>query len=344
MIDLQFQNFINQELKRFFATRRKFSSQFDKRLPQLIDQIATFTLRGGDRMRPYFCWLGYKIAKNQPHVSHSRLNTILPVLLALELTHTFALIHDDIMDEADTRRGGPTIHAYFTKILRNSHLATSLAILAGDLAYIWAEELFDEVKNEEYLRAKVLFNTMREETVYGQVSDMWGMKERSREELLTMYELKTARYSVEKPLLVGATLGNGDTKLASQLSNYGIKVGTAFQIKDDLLGVFGEEKITGKSTTDDIREGKWTLLIAETAQRVKKEQKHEFFKILGDKNASTENIKKVREWMIISGAKALVEKKMQNLIKDGLEAFSGLPGQLTAELRSIAQFVVEREI
>ena len=126
MIPLEFQKWINGGLQQFFSSKFTQFSKDDSRIPELISQIADVTLRGGDRLRPYFCYLGYLAAGKK------RKQDILPILLALETFHTFALIHDDIMDGAELRRGGFTIHAYFTQNLRNSQLATSLAILAGD--------------------------------------------------------------------------------------------------------------------------------------------------------------------------------------------------------------------
>lgn len=357
MIDSSFQQVVNNELKGLFARKLKESHKVDKRLPELIEQIADVTLRGGDRMRPYFCALGFQIATNQlktqnlthkiPGIQGLKFReslTILPALLALELTHTFALIHDDIMDGADTRRRGSTIHAYFTKNLRNDQLATSLGILAGDLAYLWADELFDQLTIKNSSVARTLFNIMREETIYGQIRDVWGMYGASTSEVLKLYDLKSGRYSVEKPLLIGATLGGGEAKLLSQLSQYGRKVGMAFQIQDDILGVFGNEENTGKSITSDITECKWTILISEMYIRLNSIDQKKLSDFFMRGNMRPIEVEWVKKQIALTRAIDEVKKIMQRQVKEALQNIQGFQMIAQTNLRNIAQFATSRTV
>lgn len=337
MIDPAFQKQINQALTNFFAKKRQLVGKFDKRIPQLVDQIANVTLRGGDRLRPYLCWFGYQTAGGE------KLKSIMPALLALELLHTFCLIHDDIMDEAETRRGGPTIHAHFTQNLRNKHQAISLAILAGDWSFSWAHELFDTLAlNNATAKAKQLFDEMVEEVGLGQISDVWGMKRKSLTEIFKVYKAKSGNYSVAKPLVIGAILGGTDKNIRSLLTHYGEAVGLAFQLKDDLLGVFGEEKLVGKSATSDITEGKWTPLIAWTYERLDRQSRVKLLRILGNRRASEQEIDWLKTKMVATHAKERVEQKMQELVSDALGSLTGVSLPHKQKLVEIARFIIER--
>lgn len=339
MIPKEFQEWINHELTQFFRKKSSSLEKHDPRIKELITQIAEMTLRGGDRQRPYFCYLGYSAAgKNDKE-------GVLPMLLALEIFHSFALIHDDLMDNANKRRGGPTIHAHFTKNLRNEGRATSLAILAGDLCAQWAVELFDHlVQGETLVKARNLFNHLREEVIGGQISDVWGMKGASLQVIREMYRRKSGNYSVAKPLILGALLGGGEPALIQHLTDYGEAVGLAFQLQDDLLGIFSNEKVTGKSTSGDIREGKWSLLIADTYIHLSTQDQVRLMKILGNPHSSAREIRWVRAQMEKTGAKKRVEIEMKQLVSVAKKSIVELSKQKRIELMRVAEYIIKRAV
>lgn len=341
MVPQEFQEWINIELRRFFTGKSKSLSAQDPRISELVSQIAGVTLRGGDRMRPYFCYLGYHAAQKQSSAHNSRPKALLPMLLALEVFHTFALVHDDIIDQDKVRRGGPTIHAYFTQNLRNANLATSLAILAGDLCFVWSQELFDRITPPDP-RARVIFNQLREEVASGQVSDVWGMKGAAVEEIRAMYLRKTGNYTVTKPLLMGAYFGQGSQEIVKCLSKYGEVMGLAFQLKDDLLGIFGDEVVTGKSTLTDIREGKWTLLIADTYQKLTKHEQKILLNLLGNRAVTHKDLEFVKVCSEKTGARKALEEELQRLVNFAQKKLTQLPNDTKLELMRMAEFISNR--
>lgn len=364
MTDLAFQKRVNKDLEKFFERKQEEAVIQHKRTGLLVKQIADLTLRGGDRQRPYFCYLGYKTTKSVILGSEAtpesgfwtsqndKLNEIMPVLLALELFHSFALIHDDLMDEGDMRRGGPTIYAYFTQNLRTEgpadKLARSLAILAGDLCAQWAQELFDRITPPNPLlvrggegELRGLFNNLREEVMYGQVSDTWGMKGAQPDQIRQMYRHKSGNYSVTKPLVLGAMLGGSSEELIDKLTEYGEAVGLAFQLKDDLLDIFGQATKTGKQPGHDIRDGKWTLLIALTYSRLKLKDKQKLEDLLGKQSLSLQDINWVRERMTSTGTKVEIETEMRVLTEQAKAIVDNLPEK--AKLKQIADFMMVRQ-
>lgn len=337
MIDPHFQTWINKELSLFFDQKKKESEQIDSRLGDLISQIADVTLRGGDRLRPYMCFVGYQIGGGKTQ------EKIISVLLALELFHTFALIHDDIMDEADRRRGGPTINAHFTKNLRTAHLGESLAILAGDLSYIWSQELFYEINHLS--KSKSIFQKLQEEVAYGQIRDVWGMKDQAPESILDMYTQKSGNYSVKWPLLLGFALSQKqDSSLGAALETYGHAVGLAFQLKDDLLGLFGDEKQTGKAVGDDIREGKWTYIISLLQNKLTGSNKERFVKVFGNSHLTEGDIYWLQNLCAEVGVKNEVENEMKKLVGIAQKALDGTEFPQKAELSQLASFIIERNV
>ncbi len=338
MIDTAFQSGVNRELKKFFKAKKQGFLKIDARSGVLIDQIADLTLRGGDRIRPYFCWVGYQVAGG------NEMKDILPALLALELFQSFALIHDDIMDHATTRRGGLTIHAYFTQNPRTQAQAGSFALLAGDLCAQWAQELMDRLSLDVSRQsAKTTFHSMVEEVICGQTVEMWGMKLENKSEILRMYEMKTASYCVEKPLIMGAILGGANQALIRALSQFGRRVGLAFQLKDDILGVFGNFIRLGKSTSNDITEGKWTYMMALTYQKSNTHDKRKLLTLLANKVTDVEDIGWVKRKIEVSGAKVSTEAKMRTLItqaKDQLAKSKLVENKL---LYMLADWVIRRD-
>ncbi len=337
MIDADFQQLINIRLHDFFSQKTAAVKNWDPRLTKLIGQIQDLTLRQGDRLRPFMCSLGYQV------LGLRQLEPIMPVLLSLELFHSYALIHDDIMDQAQERRGKLTINAYFTQNLRKDHLASSLSLLSGDLCAGWAHELLHQLpQNEAGSQLKEIFSRMEEDVMWGQVLDAWGMQEKTEEELIRMYEAKSGSYSIQKPLLMGAILGDAKNTELAILSDFGRLAGLAFQLQDDLLGVFGSTIKTGKSNTADIIQGKWTFLIAFTWEKLLLRERGRLRQILGISEAASEDVEWVKEQIITTGAKMKVETWSRRLIDEAKLLIAKSSWANQQEFVNLADFIINR--
>jgi geranylgeranyl diphosphate synthase type I len=234
----------------------------DPGLGTLHGLLRDFLLGGGKRLRPAFCHWGFVGAGGDPDD-----DAVVAAGAALELLHAFALLHDDVMDGSTSRRGSPTVHV----TLAARHAASGWAgesrrfgdgqaVLVGDLAFAYADLLLEGLPRA--LRA--VWQELRVELTMGQYLDLAGAARRDRDPVRArrVARFKSGLYTVERPLHLGAALAGRLEELAATYSAYGGPVGEAFQLRDDLLGVFGDAEVTGKPVGDDLREGKPTLLLA----------------------------------------------------------------------------------
>ncbi|MFF3949068.1 polyprenyl synthetase family protein [Streptomyces sp. NPDC001902] len=266
---------VEAELSAYMAERRLTGSGVLPADATLAGTLTEFVSRGGARLRARCLWWGW-LAAGGP-VARDEVVTPVRLGAALELLQACALIHDDVMDRSDTRRGGPAVHAQFTE----AHLRAgwsgdaaaygfAQAVLAGDLALVWAEDLLRTVPLGDVVRRQVegLWQAMRSEMVAGQHLDLRLQAERSDDPraALRTAELKSALYSVARPLAVGAVAAGADDRTTEVLHEFGRRIGLAFQLRDDLLGVYGDPAETGKPSGDDIRSGKLTYLTAVALQ------------------------------------------------------------------------------
>ncbi|MFL1377362.1 polyprenyl synthetase family protein [Nocardiopsis protaetiae] len=237
----------------------------------LADRTARFTLDGGKRLRPLLAWWGWRAGDGEASGPAAR--SALAACAALELVQTFALVHDDVMDGSTRRRGRPAVHTLYEEEHRRLGLAgearrhgESLAVLVGDLALVWADDMLAEaLPGTPCPRpARAVWRAIRTEMVAGQFLDVRGQAHRSRSETLALRIdlFKTAAYTVERPLHLGAAMAGADPAVVEALRGYGRDVGLAFQLADDLAGAYGDPGETGKPVGDDLREGKTTLLLA----------------------------------------------------------------------------------
>lgn len=342
---------VDTYLKEFMEKKIKRVSHTHPLLKKPVEDILDMTMRGGDRLRPVLCLWGYEASGGKER------KRMLPVACALEMFHTFALIHDDVMDKGETRRGRETIHVKIAKEFSHlpkekaAHYGLSGAILAGDLAYAYADELFASTSEDHLAHQKALelFTLMKQEVIYGQYLDVFGGASGvDEDEILTIYEYKTARYSIEKPLLIGCVLGGRDKSVYDALSLFGKCVGVAFQIRDDLLGIFGDEILTGKSGAGDMHEGKYTLLMVKTLEMLKKNGNTASLKkintLFGNKQSSLDDVLWLKECMSDSGARLYCEKKAQSLV-DGARVVLGkatINPRIKANLLELADFAIHR--
>ena len=262
---------IEGTLDDFLDTQVNVLATVDPELGQLGRIARDLVLGGGKRLRPTFAYWGWRgvVGPDEP------LSPMLPAIAALELMHTFALVHDDVMDESATRRGTPTAHRIFATQHAQagrrgdpSRFGSASAILVGDLCLVWADQLLARapLSTATLFAVRACYDRMRIEAVAGQYLDVLGdaqPSEWSVERALLVARYKTASYTVQRPLQFGMTLAGPSQSpaLDAAYDTYGVSVGEAFQLRDDLLGVFGDPAVTGKPAGDDLRTGKPTTLL-----------------------------------------------------------------------------------
>jgi len=234
-----------------------------------IDALRGFVLNGGKRLRPTFAWWGWRGAGGDP--AGPAAEGVLQAVASLELIQACALIHDDLIDSSDSRRGFPTVHIAGAKLHADrgwlgspATFGLATAVLVGDLALAWADDMFADapLPPETLAAARPAWRAMRTEVLAGQYLDVrtQATGDASVEAALKIDKLKTAAYTVQRPLHLGAALGGASPELIDTLLEFGGEVGVAFQLRDDLLGVFGDPAVTGKPAGDDLRTGKPTTL------------------------------------------------------------------------------------
>ncbi len=301
-----------------------FMSGINSDLEVLTNSLAQM-MAGGKRLRPAFAYWGYRATGGEDNAG------ILQAATALEFLQGCALIHDDVMDESDTRRGLPSSHRQFETLHKqNLWLGDSKqfgiggAILLGDLCLSWADELLMKSNFEvaHLSAAKNLYDIMRTELLAGQYLDLLeqAKSNASVENIMQVITFKSAKYTIERPLHMGALLNGANARTLQTLSDYGLPLGIAFQLRDDILGVFGDEKITGKPAGDDLREGKRTVLVA-TALSKTSGSEHDLLKnSLGDKNLTASTISELQNILTSSGSVDEVEQLIEENRTSALQA------------------------
>jgi geranylgeranyl diphosphate synthase type I len=313
--------------KQFLDNKKKEAIEISKEASELVEEVKRFVSSGGKRVRPAFLYSGYVASGGRAH------DVIVYASLCVEFLHTFALIHDDIIDRSDTRRGKPTSHKVFEKMHKikkfkesREHFGLSGAILAGDLASAFAEEILTSspFPQERVRRARYYFDQMKFQVISGEYLDVLsGYKRRlSEEEILKILEYKTAKYTVERPLQIGAVLAGAEVGVLETFTAYAIPLGQAFQLQDDVLGVFGDPKKMGKSVDSDIREGKKTVLIAKSYEWANSKQRKTLECILGDSDASESDIDEVRQIIYQVGAYEYAVRLSHRLVEQAKDALN----------------------
>ncbi len=298
---------IDNRLAKLYATQGILAAQIDPMHEQLMGELKTFIARGGKRIRPYLTYLGYI-----GHGGHDQA-AILDVAVSQELLHNFMLIHDDIIDRDMVRYGGPNISGVYTAASGSRHYGDSVAILAGDINHTLAHQAISRSNFSPARRLAALdrLDRMTLEVVGGELIDValphLEETEITEELLLRMMRYKTASYSFEAPLQIGAIMSGASTGAQSALSGFAIPAGIAFQLQDDLLGMFGDEAVTGKPVVGDLREGKQTLLMRYGLEMAETNERKFITKCLGNADVTTEDLHLVQSHLTTSGAKAKIE-------------------------------------
>ncbi len=301
-----FRRRVDDEVERALAARRDQVAEFAPEALALIDEIARLFRAGGKRLRPLFCFWAYVGAGGVDGPGIVRAGA------AVEVLHLSALMHDDVMDRARLRRGAPPS---FRLLAGSEALAGSFgqaaAILAGDLAHTLADELLtgSAFPPEAIVRAFGHFHDMRVQAVSGQFLDLLSARDRADHDVSAgaararrVAVLKSGSYSVTGPLLLGAALADAPQNLMEALAAYGRPLGEAFQLRDDVLGTFGEPALTGKDRDTDIREGKHTMLVAKSRELADASARRVLDERLGRRDLDPEEVEEVRAIMRGSGA------------------------------------------
>lgn len=345
----EYRSRLNAELRRRLEAKRDKMADLASESTPLVEVLSDLILRGGKRLRPALVHFGYR-ACGGPDAEAA-----LPLEVATELLHTYLLVHDDIMDNADVRRGGPAVHVHFCDEHRRrdghgdaAHYGSSLAILAGNLAHAQAHECFTAAcraaPDAETLREA--FSTMEEEVIEGQRLEMRlaQRREATPEQLERVIQLKSGRYSVERPLQLGALMADGSEAQIDAFGQFGAAAGSAFQLQDDLLGMFGDPDATGKPVGGDLREGKYTFLIHHTLQRSDPEERQMVKQALGNDSLADDEVQRVCDIMHRSGATARVHDMISDHLTKAREALETAVFEPDGEtfLRGFIEYVGER--
>ena len=318
---------IRSALAQYLAGQRSYLTSIASELVPVCDALDEFLLDGGKRLRPLFAYAGVLASGAQPTPE------IIRAISSLELLQACALIHDDLMDRSDTRRGKPAIHRHFENLHQSqamNGLATqfgeSAAVLLGDLALVWSDQMLNTsaIPTNSLLAAHRIHDEMRVELMAGQYLDVReaGENTYSAERSLRIARYKSGKYTIERPLHIGAVIGKPDAHapLLDALSRYGLPLGEAFQLRDDLLGIFGDPAVTGKPAGDDLREGKRTVLIAMTLEALNESEKKELLSHLGRADISSAKVEELRALIVASGALEKVETLIEKLTQESLAA------------------------
>jgi geranylgeranyl diphosphate synthase type I len=337
---------VEQRLRRLFDEESGRWAEVDADLVAPFAALRRYVLAGGKRLRPAFCYWAFVGAGGHREDSH-----VVDAGAAIEMLHTAALIHDDIIDDSALRHGTETVHVHFEQEHRDKGWAgrsprfgEGTAIIIGDLALIYSSLLLSGAP----ATALAVFEEMRLEVNVGQYLDILGGAhgvagpgdapvERARR----ICRYKTAKYTIERPLHLGAALAAPGrwSELSSPLSAFGLPLGEAFQLKDDLLGVYGDPRVTGKPVGDDLREGKPTLLASLAARREPR-----FADRFGASDLTDADVARLQDMIESTGARAEVEQAIDDLMARSEAALDFLPilPEARSALGELARYVADR--
>lgn len=348
---------VQAELKEFIAARRGLVGAIGQPVSEAVNFLESFVLDGGKRIRPLYAWAGFVGAggldgDEDPHA-------VLRAASSLEFIQGCALIHDDIIDASDTRRGNPTVHRGVEASHREhgwqgsaAEFGRNVAILVGDLSLIWAEDMLQEsgLSTLALGRAREPWRDMRTEVIGGQLLDisLEAAGSESVELAQNVNRYKTAGYTIERPLHLGAAIAGASEELIAAFRGYGRDIGIAYQLRDDQLGVFGDSELTGKPAGDDLREGKRTVLLAlalSSADERDPAAAATLRKLIGNSDDPAE-IELMKQIIEDSGAPALVEREIEKLTASGLEHLkrANVSAEVTETLTTLAVKATARQM
>ncbi len=328
--------FFEQEIARWGAINPVFEKP--------LEELWKFVELGGKRLRPSFCYWACVGAGGDGEDEH-----LWTSLLGLELLHSFALIHDDVMDSSEIRRGEPTLHMRFARMHGGAtwsgdahQFGEAAAVLVGDLAFALADRLFEGASRE----VRAIFDDLKVEVNLGQYLDILGSAIDAQDISLVeqVAVFKSGKYTVERPMHIGAALAGRFVELSGPISRFALPLGLAFQLRDDLLGVFGDTSETMKPVGDDLREGKATLLITMVRKNLPADERVRFESRFGRRDATEHDIGLLQEVIAATSAPAQIERRVADLRDEALGALKdlALSSEAKEALTQMADFVAER--
>jgi geranylgeranyl diphosphate synthase type I len=350
-----FRRRVDVEVERLLAERRDQVATFAPEALALIEEVQRLLRAGGKRLRPLFCFWGHRAGGGSDGPAIVRAGA------AVEMLHLSALIHDDVMDRSHLRRGEPTSFRFLGGMEAGAgQFGHSAAILAGDLAHALADELLSEsgFPPDRVLRAFEHFNRMRVLAVSGEFLDLLSARGRTGDpgeparepgfgegRARTVAALKSGSYSVTGPLLIGAALADAPRAVMDRLVAFGRPLGEAFQLRDDVLGTFGDPQVTGKDRDTDIMEGKHTILVAKARELGGSAGRRLLDERLGKADLPPEQVEEVRAMMRDSGALAGTIELIRELTSTAKSELARLPidAEAARALAALADLVAVRE-
>jgi geranylgeranyl diphosphate synthase type I len=331
---------------RLDALLRGESARWAELSPDLLpplESLRRLVMDGGKRLRPAFCYWGYLGAGGDPDAQD-----IIDAGAAFEMLQAFALVHDDVMDGSSTRRGSRTAHLEFDDRHADAawrgegrRFGEGVAILIGDLAHVYADQLLPRTTPD----VRRVWDELRIELNVGQYLDILGTAraDTDHESARRIARYKSGKYTIERPLHIGAALAGRLTELEPALSAYGDPLGEAFQLRDDLLGAFGDETVTGKPVGDDLREGKPTPLLAAATAKADPDQAAVLAGV-GRADLSAADVAAIQDVFVATGAVDAIEASIDALTTEALDAIIVAPitGEARHALEELARFVAWR--
>jgi geranylgeranyl diphosphate synthase type I len=340
----EFRTRVDEVLHAFVAEEAGLFTAVDATLAPVAEQVEA-AVAEGKRLRAAFCYWGWR-AVGQPDS-----DALVRAAASMELVHAAAVVHDDLIDDSPLRHGRPTAHVALRRAVRVRHrpaaAARSLAMLAGDFLMSLAGQLFatSGLPAAYLARARPLWAAMARDLIAGECLEI--LRTGSGPDTaasLKVIRYKTAKYTVEQPLLIGGALGGAGPRLRDGYGAYGLPLGEAFQLRDDLLGLFGDTGRTGKANADDLRGHRPTVLLAETLRLAGDEERQTLRTLLGRRDLDAEGVRTVRELMRRLGAPGRVEDMIRLRVEEALDALHGLPvpAPAAAALTALAHSAADR--
>lgn len=342
---------IDPQMDIFFQKVIAENNKIDTNIADALECVRKITMSGGKRARAAFMYYGYIAAGGKEK------KKIIKASLCIELIHSFFLIHDDIIDQDNLRHGVITTHANYHKAAKKlfpkknaAHFGNSMAIIVGDMVNSLGNRLLLESKFSPALLTKAMakMQSITFTTLVGETEDVMIENHgcATEKEIMQMYKNKTAKYTVEGPLHLGAILAGADDKFLQALSAYAIPAGIAFQIQDDILGVFGTVSKTGKSIDSDIKQGKQTILVTKAQELANKNQKAILKKCLGNKNLTKKDLTEFKKVIIDTESLQYAQNLANELINEAKEKIARVNMNSTAKefLLNIADYMLNREV
>jgi geranylgeranyl diphosphate synthase, type I len=332
---MQLAGAVTEQLREYLRERRRDTAYIGAEYATLTAALEEFVLRGGKRLRPAFAYWGWRAVTENPDTENP---AVLRLFAALEMLHACALVHDDVIDDSATRRGMPTAHVQFAARHRASgwrgsadQFGVSAAILLGDLALVWADDIVAtaELPGDAHRRVQRVWSDIRTEVLGGQfldiVAEASGAESIASAMLVNTY--KTASYTVTRPLQLGVAAAAERPDVLAAFHDFGTELGVAFQLRDDVLGVFGNPAVTGKPSGDDLRSGKRTVLLAEAVERAERTDPTAAALLRGSigTELSEARVRHLCDIIESVGALAAVEARIDTLTRRAIDILNAAP-------------------